>query len=102
MNGAPVTVTSGIINLAAGEIVQTSSGYQILLNTGETVTANINSTGIQSGPTTTSYGISTSISLSPTAQPDSVQGLLGNDNGDPNKDLTLADGTVLPTNTNSG
>ena len=63
------------------------------------MTANFSPGATQNGPvTTTSTGISFTVSLGPNAQHNSVEGLLGNYNGNPNDDLTLADGTVEPTN----
>ena len=96
VDGVAASLTAGTLSLAGGTVVQTSSGYEVVLKTGETVTANFTSMGTLEGSRTTSYGISTTVSLGAGAQPDTVQGLLGNDNGAAAKDLTLADGTVLP------
>ena len=99
VDGVAVSFVGGEDVLVGGVITQTPSGYVVTLNTGESVTADILSYGTQSGAATTSYGINTTITLNPLVEtPGTVQGLLGNANGDPSKDLTLADGTILPTN----
>ena len=99
VNGVEATFTDDVDNLAGGQITQTRSGYVVSLNTGESVTATIDSLGTQIGPGTTSAGIDTQIALNPFVEtPGTIQGLLGNGNGNPSQDLTLADGTVLPTN----
>ena len=97
VNGVAATFTDGLDTLASGKITQTSSGYVVTLNTGESVTAGIKSVGTQVGPGTTSIGLTIKIALNPfVEEPGTVEGLLGNANGDPSKDLMLADGTVLP------
>jgi len=98
VDGQAVTFTGNTIGLAGGLITKTATGFVMTLNTGESVTAHIDSLGAQTGPATTSAGISISVSLAPSAAHGSVEGLLGNYNGNPNNDLTLADGTVEPTN----
>ena len=100
VDGQAVTFTGNTIGLADGLITQTATGYVVTLNTGESVTATLNgnSFGTQSGPSTSSlFGITVSVSLAPNAAHGSVEGLLGNYNGNPDDDLTLADGTVEPT-----
>jgi hypothetical protein len=97
VNGIPQTFTSNQIGLAAGVITETSSGFVVTLDTGESVTTDFNiDGGTQTGPSTTSGGISISVSLGPNAQHDSVEGLLGDYSGNPATDLTLADGTPEP------
>jgi hypothetical protein len=99
VNGVAATFINGVDTLAGGTITQNGSSYLVTLNTGESVNAQIVSNGTQYGPGTTSQGINTTVSLNPFVEtPGSVQGLLGNANGNPANDLTLADGTVLPTN----
>ena len=99
VNGVAATFTNGVDTLASGTITQKGSSYIVALNTGESVNAQIVSNGMQYGPGTTSQGINTTLSLNPFVElPGAVQGLLGNANGTASKDLTLADGTVLPTN----
>jgi len=97
VDGQAVTFSGETIGLAGGLITKTATGFVVTLNTGESVSANIDSFGTQTGPATTSAGISISVSLAPGAAHGSVEGLLGNYNGNPNNDLTLADGTVEPT-----
>ena len=99
VDGTPVSFASGAVKLADGEITQTQAGYLVTLDTGESVSATIDGVGTQQGAGTTSAGIDALVSLNPFVERQgTVEGLLGNDNGDPSKDLTLADGTVLPTN----
>ena len=98
VDGQAVTFTGNTIGLAGGLITMTATGYVVTLDTGESVTATIDGFGTQTGPATTSRGISISVSLAPGAAHGSVEGLLGNYNGNPNNDLTLADGTSEPTN----
>lgn len=101
VDGEAVAFSGNSIGLADGGITRTATGYVVTLDTGESVTANINSFGTQTGPSTTSGGLSISVSLAPDAAHDSVEGLLGNYNGNPNNDLTLANGTVEPTDMSS-
>ena len=99
VDGQPIIFTGNTFGLADGQITKTATGYVVTLDTGESVTANFNPGGTQTGPVTTNAGgIYFSVSLGQNATYDSVEGLLGNYNGNPNDDLTLADGTVEPTN----
>ena len=99
VDGQAITLTGSKYGLANGLITKTATGYVVALNTGEEVTANFSPGAMQSGPVTTSTGgISVSVSLAPNTPHDSVEGLLGDYNGNPMDDLTLADGTVEPTN----
>ena len=87
VDGEPVTFTGGTFALALGQITKNGNTYVVTLGTGESVTANV---GIQD--------LSVSVSLGPFAQHNSVEGLLGNYNGDPLFDLTLPDGTIINPN----
>ena len=86
VNGAPVSLTTGSpYQLGDGTLTQLSaSSWEIQWNTGETLTV-----------TNAGSFLNLSTSLGPNAQPGTVEGLLGNDNGNPQNDLALPNGTIL-------
>jgi hypothetical protein len=86
VNGAAIALTDGQhYDLGAGTLVQLSgTSWEVLWDSGETLTVN-NAGGFLDYTTT----------LAKHAAPGSVEGLLGNDNGNPASDLVLPDGTVL-------
>jgi hypothetical protein len=86
-NGAPLSLTTGgtPMDFGAATLQQTSAtSWLILYDSGETVS--ITNEG--------SY-LDVDTTVPPTTPAGSVEGLLGNDNGNPANDLMLPDGTVL-------
>ena len=86
VNGAAVSLHDGQrYELGAGVLEQLSgSSWEIIWDSGEKLT--VSNAG--------SY-LNVSTQLAKNAAPGSVEGLLGNNNGDPAKDLVLPNGTVL-------
>jgi hypothetical protein len=84
IDGVAASLTSPVVNFAGGTLEQLSANsFRVLWNTGEELDVTNNG----------SY-INATVSL-PGSDAGKVQGLLGTDNGDPAKDLTLPGGTVL-------
>lgn len=76
--GTPYALNGGTLTMLS------SNSWEIDWNTGETLQV------------TSSDGyLNYTVGLASNAAPDSVEGLLGNDNGNPANDLALPDGTVL-------
>jgi hypothetical protein len=83
VNGTPVTDfgSSGVLVLPDGTVTQDGGNFIITASTGESITVG---------------GNNVAVSLGPNDPAGSMQGLLGNDDGNPNADLVNATGTVMP------
>jgi von Willebrand factor type D domain/Bacterial Ig domain len=87
VDGAPATLgANNTLALAGGQIQLVGNEYTITYNTGEIVRV----------VSWQNAGLNVAVTLGPNEGPGSVQGLLGNDNGNPAYDLALPDGTILP------
>jgi hypothetical protein len=87
IDGVAQSMSSPVINLADGTLEQTSAdAYTLIWNTGEEL--QVTDDG--------SY-LSVTVSL-PSSDAGNVQGLLGPDNGNPDDDLQLPNGTPIETN----